>query len=169
MVRLYAHHLIALLHPAIYARPAALAVHGRSGCLPLCHRRPDWPNLCLPRLLLGPPDPAPSDRHHRPRNLPLHPFHYLLSDRGAMSGDSYANEWGEIGVGEGFLGFSEGVGFDGGGVTGECVLVAECVIQQKLLEIVSKVTLSVGKFCFTIYIECLFELVGKIKLAERYT
>ena len=30
-----------------------------------------------------------------------------------MSGDSHTNEWGEIGVGEGFLGFSEGVGFDG--------------------------------------------------------
>lgn len=28
-----------------------------------------------------------------------------------MFGDSYANEWGEIGVGEGFLGVSEGVGF----------------------------------------------------------
>jgi len=38
-----------------------------------------------------------------------------------MSGDSHANEWGEIGVGEGFLGFSEGVGFDGNKVRADGV------------------------------------------------
>ncbi len=39
------------------------------------------------------------------------------SPRGAMPGDSHALQWRDIGAGEGFLGFSEGVGFDGGKVT----------------------------------------------------
>ena len=51
------------------------------------------------------------------RSLPIHPFHHLLSGRGAMPGDSHALQWRDIGVGEGFLGFSEGFGFDGGKVT----------------------------------------------------
>lgn len=33
-----------------------------------------------------------------------------------MPGDSHALQWRDIGAGEGFLGFSEGVGFDGGKV-----------------------------------------------------
>lgn len=65
-------------------------------------------HLRLPRLLLGNPDPAPPDRHHRSREGSFPSFHHLLPARQPLPGYAHPLERGAVGAAEGVLGFSKG-------------------------------------------------------------